>query len=103
MNVNSLEELSKELNVKIKETKEYKEYILNKEHLENNDRLKSIKLNLEKMKHLMCRCDDENIKEEYLSSLKEYEESPLVINYKISEEKLNDMILNIFNIINKGL
>ena len=103
MKLNSLKEKSIELNILIKETSEYKDYINAKKILESNTKLSSIKSNLEKMKHVMCKCDDECIKEEYSKALEEYNASPIVINYNIYESRLNDLISNLIDVINKGL
>ena len=104
MSVNKeIEDLSIELNRRVKETEEYKEYVKSKKELNSNSKLISIKKNLEKMKHVMCSCDDENIKNEYLNMLNIYESSPLVVNFKIYESRLNELMRELFNDINKGL
>lgn len=104
MSVNKeLEKVSTLLNENIKETVEYKEYIRNKELLESNSRLKSLRVNLEKLKHLMCTCDDKSIRDEYTSAREEYDSSPLVVNFKISEEKLNVVIRGLIEEISAGL
>ena len=91
------------LNEKIKDTLEYKEYIKNKMLLDGNEKLSSLRVNLEKLKHLMCKCDDENIRCEYSSARVEYDNSALVVNFKISEDKLNHLIREIIEDISVGL
>jgi len=104
MNVNKqLEDIVKSLNISIKDTIEYKEYVISKRLLDDNDRLRVLKGNLESMKHLMCSCDDESIKDEYMKAREEYDSSPLVINYRISEEKLNVLIQELIKDIDEGL
>ena len=90
-------------NLALKVTIGENEYKINKELLNSNDRLNHLRTNLEKLKHLMCTCTDESIKEEYSRAREEYESSPLVINFKISEEKLNGVIRNLIEDINTGL
>ena len=104
MNANKkLEDIIGRLNSSIKETIEYKQYCIDKRLLESNDRLKMLKENLNQMKHLMCSCDDDNLKEEYRQAREEYESSPLVVNYKISEGKLDSLIMGLIGDINEGL
>ncbi len=104
MSVNkSLEDKCLELNKEIKELKEYKEYQKAKKLLLESSKLNSIKNNLEKMKHIMCNCNDELIKEEYLKNLNTYNSSPLVINYRIWEERLEIVVETVMQSINDRL
>ena len=104
MSVNKkLEKVSMLLNENIKETIEYKEYKTNKDLLENNERLKNLRTNLEKLKHLMCTCSDESIRCEYTKAREEYDSSPVVVNFKISEEKLNALVKGLIEQISLGL
>lgn len=104
MNANkNLDDIIHSLNNSIKNTVEYKEYCSNKKILENNEKLRALNENLNNMKHLMCLCNDDALKEEYSRAREEYEASPLVVNYKISESKLNTLIIDIISDINEGL
>lgn len=104
MSVNKkLEKVSVLLNENIKETIEYKEYKTNKDLLENNERLKNLRTNLEKLKHLMCTCSDESIRGEYTKAREEYDSSPVVVNFKISEERLNVLVKGLIEQISLGL
>ena len=91
------------LNARIKDTLEYKEYIKNKLLLDGNEKLSSLRVNLEKLKHLMCKCDDEGIRKEYSLARNEYDNSVLVVNFKISEGKLNHLIREIIDDISMDL
>ena len=54
MSVNKdIERVSLMLNDRIKDTLEYKEYIKNKMLLDGNEKLSSLRINLEKLKHLI--------------------------------------------------
>ena len=104
MSVNKdIERISLMINEMIKDTLEYKEYIKNKNLLNDNGKLSSLRVNLEKLKHLMCKCDDEDIKREYSLARAEYDNSALVINFKISEDKLNCLIRKIIEDISVDL
>ena len=91
------------LNDKIKDTLEYKEYIKNKNLLDNDERLSSLRVNLEKLKHLMCKCDDKEIRDEYTKARSDYDTSVLVTNFRISEDKLNCLIRGLIEDISIGL
>ncbi len=104
MSVNKdIERVSLLINEGIKDTLEYKEYIRNKHLLETNEKLICLRDNLEKMKHLMCTCSDECIRDEYTKAREEYDSSALVVNFKISEAKINDVIRDLIEDISTGL
>ena len=104
MSVNKdIERVSLMLNDRIKDTLEYKEYIKNKMLLDGNEKLSSLRINLEKLKHLMCKCDDKSIRDEYSSARVEYDNSALVVNFRISEDKLNRLIREIIEDISVDL
>ena len=104
MSVNKdIERVSLMINGMIKDTLEYKEYIKNKCLLDENEKLSSLRVNLEKLKHLMCKCDDKSIRDEYSSARSEYDSSALVVNFKISEDKLNRLIRGIIEDISADL
>ena len=85
-------EKAKELRFAIEETSEYKEYIQNKELLENNG-------DVIELKHSIANLRAKGKLEEAKNLEKLYEAHPLVNNYEASKEALYQLLKTIESII----
>ena len=85
-------EKAKELRAIIEETPEYKEYIKNKEFLENSE-------DVIELKHNIANLRAKGKLEEASSLQKLYDNHPLVNNYEASKEALYQLLKTIESII----
>ena len=85
-------EKSKELRIAIEETPEYKEYIKNKNSLENSKDVLELKENIANLK-----AKEKYVEAKNLETL--YNAHPLVNNYEASKEALYELLKTIENII----
>ena len=85
-------EKAKELRAAIEETSEYKEYIKNKELLENSEDVIALKHNIANLKAQGKIEEAKNLE-------KIYNSHPLVNNFEMSKEALCDLLKTIQNII----
>lgn len=85
-------EKARELRIAIEETAEYKEYIKNKELLENSEDVISLKHNIANLKAQGKIQEAKNLEDLYNAH-------PLVNNYEVSKEALYDLLKTIQNII----
>ena len=85
-------EKAKELRTAIEETSEYKEYIKNKELLENNEDVIELKHNVANL-----RAKGKNEEASNLEAL--YNNHPLVNNYEASKEALYQLLQTIESIL----
>ena len=85
-------EKAKELRIAIEETSEYKEYIKNKELLENNEDVIELKHNIANL-----RAEGKTIEADRLQVF--YNNHPLVCNYEASKEALYQLLKTIESII----
>ena len=83
---------AKELRLAIEETNEYKEYIKNKNSLENNKDVLELKENIANLKAKGKLTEAKN-----LESI--YNNHPLVNNYEVSKEALYELLKTIESII----
>ena len=83
---------AKELRLAIEETNEYKEYIKNKNSLENNKDVLELKENIANLKAKGKLTEAKN-----LESI--YNNHPLVNNYEVSKETLYELLKTIESII----
>jgi len=85
-------EKAKELRASIEETGEYKEYIKNKELLENNEDVIALKHNIANLKAQGKNTEAKNLEEIYNNH-------PLVNNYEASKDSLYQLLKTIESII----
>ena len=85
-------EKAKELRLAIEETPEYKEYIKNKELLENS-------VDVRELKHSIANLKAKGKLEEANNLEKLYNAHPLVNNYEVSKESLYQLLKTIESII----
>ena len=85
-------EKAKELRLAIEETSEYKEYIKNKELLENNEDVIELKHNIANL-----RAEGKIIEADRLQVF--YNNHPLVSNYEASKEALYQLLKTIESIL----
>ena len=85
-------EKAKELRLAIEETSEYKEYIKNKESLENNEDVIELKHNIANLRAKGKLGEANNLE-------KLYNSHPLVNNYEASKEALYQLLKTIESII----
>ena len=85
-------EKAKELRLAIEETPEYKEYIKNKELLENSGDVRELKHNIANLKAKGKMEEANNLE-------KLYNAHPLVNNYEVSKESLYQLLKTIESII----
>ena len=85
-------EKAKELRLAIEETPEYKEYMKNKELLENNEDVIELKHNIANLR-AKGKFEEAN----NLQAL--YDNHPLVVNYETSKESLYELLKTIENLI----
>ena len=85
-------EKAKELRIAIEETPEYKEYIKNKNSLENSKDVLELKENIANLK-----AKEKYVEAKNLETL--YNAHPLVNNYEASKEALYELLKTIENII----
>ena len=85
-------EKAKELRASIEETGEYKEYIKNKELLENNEDVIALKHNIANLKVQGKLAEAKNLEEIYNNH-------PLVNNYEASKDSLYQLLKTIESII----
>ena len=85
-------EKAKELKAMIDETPEMKEYLKNKELLENNKDVYELKQNIANLKAQEKLEEAKNLE-------KLYNEHPLVNNFEVSKEALCELLKTIQNII----
>ena len=86
----------------IKDTKEYKDYILLKEKLESNDKVKSLIREVKSLQQNLVKAeayrkDSKKLESNYNQKLSELDKIPLYTDYKNSVEKLNEMYQTIKN------
>ena len=85
-------EKAKELRLAIEETPEFKEYIKNKELLENNEDVIELKHNIANLRARGKSLEAKNLEELYNNH-------PLVNNYEVSKEALYQLLKTIESII----
>ena len=85
-------EKAKELRFAIEETEEFKEYIKNKELLENSDDVRELKHNIANLRAQGKIQEANNLKALY-------DNHPIVVNYEASKEALHELLKTIQSII----
>lgn len=85
-------EKAKELRLAIEETPEYKEYILNKTLIENNE-------DVIELKHNIANLRAKGKLEEAKNLEKLYNNHPLVNNYEASKEALHQLLKTITSVL----
>ena len=86
----------------IKETDEYKDYILLKDKLESNDKVKSLIKEVKSLQQNLVKAeayrkDSKELESNYNQKLSELDKIPLYNDYKNSVDKLNEMYQTIKN------
>lgn len=94
-----MEELSKIINHKIKESDLYKEYIFYKNQIDNNEIICKQKEELECLKNRVCKGRKEEDVNEYYKLEKEYKSHLIVKEYLRVKEELYDLLKDIVDIL----
>lgn len=86
----------------IKDTDEYKDYVLLKGKLESNDKVKSLIKEVKSLQQNLVKAeayrkDSKELESNYNQKLSELDKIPLYTDYKNSVEKLNEMYQTIKN------
>ena len=86
----------------IKDTDEYKDYILLKDKLESNDKVKSLIKEVKSLQQKLVKAeayrkDSKELESNYNQKLSELDKIPLYTDYKNSVERLNEMYQTIKN------
>ena len=86
----------------IKDTDEYKDYVLLKDKLESNSKVKSLIKEVKSLQQKLVKAeayrkDSKELESNYNQKLSELDKIPLYTDYKNSVEKLNEMYQTIKN------
>lgn len=102
-------ELALKLNQEIKESEAYKDYLFYEQLIKNNEALKKEETALKQLQQKLVNAtyhqsDDEDlIRQEYEKRMKAYLQHPLVNNYKMAVEALNELLQYVKDYINGGI
>lgn len=94
-----MEKTATRLNEEIKNSDVYKEYVHYKSFVENDEKLLSLKRELDELKKSICASHNEDLVDQYYNKEKEYKNSPLMKDYIRSKEQLNDLLKDIVDIL----
>ena len=76
-----------------------KEFLKIKQEINDNERLSNLDKNIKRLQHQCCKNNDKLAKEEYLKLKEEFDNDPLVVNYQILYEEVNDLLKEIKQIL----
>lgn len=105
----SVNDLALELNQKLKEKASFKEYAMYSKAIEKDAFLKKEEEALKTLQKQIVQAtyrqdgDVEKLKAQYKQRLEAYNEHPLVVNYRLAKEVLNEDLQYIKDYINGGL
>ena len=94
-----MDNLASKINKEIKNSDVYKEYVYYKTSVEKDEKLITLKLELDALKKSICASRDEVLVDEYYNKENEYKNNPLMKDYIRSKEQLNDLLKDIVDIL----
>ena len=94
-----MEELANQINEEIKGSTLYKNYLLIKEKVESDERLRAIKSELELLKKEICKSKNKELLDEYYAKEKEYLNNPFVKEYLDLKAELKELFKEIVDIL----
>lgn len=94
-----MEDLAQKINLLIKDSVAYKEYIFYKKEVEENDELNYLKSKLESLKKKNCKDKNEEFIHDYKKIEKEYKSNVLVQKYEQAKEELVVLLEDICDIL----
>jgi cell fate (sporulation/competence/biofilm development) regulator YlbF (YheA/YmcA/DUF963 family) len=94
-----MDNLASKINEEIKNSDVYKEYMYYKISVEKDEKLMTLKTNLDALKNSICASRDEVLVDEYYKKENEYKNNPLMKDYIRSKEQLNDLLKDIVDIL----
>ena len=76
-----------------------KEFLKIKQEINDNERLSNLDKNIKRLQHQSCKNNDKTAKETYLKLKEEFDNDPLVVNYQILYEEVNNLLKEIKQIL----
>lgn len=76
-----------------------KEFLKIKQEINDNERLSNLDKNIKRLQHLSCKNNDKAAKEKYLKLKEEFDNDPLIVNYQILYEEVNNLLKEIKQIL----
>ena len=76
-----------------------KEFLKIKQEINDNERLSNLDKNIKRLQHQSYKNNDKAAKEKYLKLKEEFDNDPLVVNYQILYEEVNDLLKEIKQIL----
>ena len=76
-----------------------KEFLKIKQEINDNERLLNFDKNIKRLQHQSCKNNDKLAKEEYLKLKEEFDNDPLIVNYQILYEEVNNLLKEIKQIL----
>lgn len=76
-----------------------KEFLKIKQEINDNERLSHLDKNIKRLQHQICKNNDKAAKEKYLKLKEEFDNDPLVVNYQILYEEVNNLLKEIKQIL----
>lgn len=94
-----MEGLAKRINEEIKNSKLYKNYILVKRKVDGDEKLNSLKKELECLKKEICKSKNQELLDTYYAKEQEYFSNPFVKEYSELKAELKDLLTEIVDIL----
>ena len=76
-----------------------KEFLKIKQEINDNERLSNLDKNIKRLQQKRCKNNDKAAKEKYLKLKEEFDNDPLVVNYQILYEEVNNLLKEIKQIL----
>ena len=76
-----------------------KEFLKIKQEINDNERLSNLDKDIKRLQHLSCKNNDKVAKEKYLKLKEEFDNDPLIVNYQILYEEVNNLLKEIKQIL----
>ena len=70
-----------------------------KQEINDNERLSNLDKDIKRLQHQSCKNNDKAAKEEYLKLKEEFDNDPLIVNYQILYEEVNNLLKEIKQIL----
>ena len=70
-----------------------------KQEINDNERLSNLDKNIKRLQHQSCKNNDKAAKEAYLKLKEEFDNDPLIVNYQILYEEVNNLLKEIKQIL----
>lgn len=94
-----MEDLAQNINLLIKDSVTYKEYVFYKKEIEESEKLNALKSKLESIKKKNCKDHNEELISDYKELEKEYKSNVLVQKYEQAREELKMLLDDICDIL----